>query len=60
MKDDRADPIPFHVHLDVCARCRNQPFNLCETGALMLRVSVALAPMLRDARANRPKPEIDE
>jgi len=23
----------FHAHLDACARCRNEPFNLCSTGA---------------------------
>lgn len=26
----------FHAHLDECARCRNQPFNLCATGALRI------------------------
>lgn len=22
----------FHAHLDVCKRCREQPFNLCPIG----------------------------
>jgi len=26
----------FHAHLDECARCRNQPFNLCATGQRLL------------------------
>jgi len=27
----------FHAHLDECERCRNQPFNLCPEGDLILR-----------------------
>ncbi len=27
---------PFHEHLDACEQCRDQPFNLCETGAKAL------------------------
>ena len=27
----------FHAHLDVCAQCRNQCFNLCPTGAKLLK-----------------------
>lgn len=27
----------FHAHLDTCARCANQPFNLCEVGARLLK-----------------------
>lgn len=30
----------FHQHLDVCERCRTQPFNLCTTGHLMLLKAV--------------------
>ena len=26
----------FHAHLDECERCRNQPFNLCPTGAAIM------------------------
>lgn len=26
----------FHNHLDVCERCRNQPFNLCPLGQAAL------------------------
>jgi hypothetical protein len=31
----------FHRHLDVCAQCRNQPFNLCPSGYSLLTVAVA-------------------
>ena len=27
----------FHKHLDRCAQCREQPFNLCPKGALFLQ-----------------------
>lgn len=27
----------FHDHLDVCARCSSEPFNLCDIGASLLR-----------------------
>ena len=30
------DPEMFHNHLDKCARCRNQPFNLCPVGHALL------------------------
>jgi hypothetical protein len=26
----------FHAHLDLCVRCRTQPFNLCPQGAALL------------------------
>ncbi len=26
----------FHDHLDICERCRDQPFNLCPIGYLAL------------------------
>jgi uncharacterized OB-fold protein len=29
----------FHAHLDICARCASQPFNLCEVGAELLRAA---------------------
>jgi hypothetical protein len=29
----------FHAHLDACVRCREQPFNLCEHGAELLRLA---------------------
>lgn len=36
------EPLPrvetgFEKHLEVCSRCRNQPFNLCPVGAEELR-----------------------
>lgn len=31
----------FHAHLDACERCRNQPMNLCPTGATMLQEAAA-------------------
>ena len=27
----------FHAHLDICSQCRNHPFNLCPTGAKLLK-----------------------
>jgi len=27
----------FHAHLDICSQCENQPFNLCPTGAALLK-----------------------
>ena len=30
---DVKKPNPFHEHLDGCSRCRNNPFDLCPTGA---------------------------
>jgi hypothetical protein len=33
----------FHSHLDVCEQCRNHPFNLCPTGATLLRNAATLA-----------------
>ena len=32
-KDLVADREAFHAHLDVCRRCREEPFNLCARGA---------------------------
>ena len=29
----------FHAHLDVCNQCRNHPFDLCPTGAQLLRAA---------------------
>jgi hypothetical protein len=34
----------FHAHLDQCARCRQQPFNLCDIGASLLRRAVEAIP----------------
>ena len=27
----------FYGHLDVCSQCRNHPFDLCPTGAWLLK-----------------------
>lgn len=27
----------FHKHLDVCRQCANHPFDLCPTGAKLLK-----------------------
>ena len=35
---------PFHAHLDECARCREQPFNLCTRGAALLRICATTPP----------------
>lgn len=37
----------FHDHLDVCARCMSEPFNLCPVGAAALGDAVHSAPKLR-------------
>lgn len=29
--------MPFNKHLDTCERCRNEPFNLCPVGTLLMR-----------------------
>jgi hypothetical protein len=29
----------FHTHLDECEQCRNHPFNLCPTGAELLKAA---------------------
>jgi len=29
----------FHAHLDVCARCRTKPFDLCPVGGQLLRAA---------------------
>lgn len=29
----------FHKHLDVCKRCRDNPFDLCQTGAALLKAT---------------------
>lgn len=31
------EPKSFHEHLKACKRCNDEPFNLCATGALMLK-----------------------
>jgi hypothetical protein len=35
MEDEMIDR--FHVHLDVCKQCRDHPFELCPTGAELLK-----------------------
>ncbi len=34
---DLPPDLTFHGHLDACARCRNEPHNLCPTGAALLK-----------------------
>ena len=36
-------PADFHAHLDKCDRCREQPFNLCMMGAVLLRLAAVSA-----------------
>lgn len=31
----------FHAHLDACAQCREQPFNLCAVGQKLVREALA-------------------
>ena len=35
----KAETDDFHAHLDVCERCRLQPFNLCFKGLLILEIA---------------------
>lgn len=44
----------FHDHLDVCLRCRNQPFNLCPAGALALRQQVQSQPVADSGLGSNP------
>ena len=30
---------PFHVHLDQCEQCEKNPFDLCHTGAFLIKVA---------------------
>lgn len=32
-------PDAFHRHLDGCKQCRENPFNLCREGEMLLRAS---------------------
>lgn len=29
----------FHAHLDACQQCREHPFDLCSTGAVLLKAA---------------------
>ena len=42
MTETKADKFgdAFHAHLDACPRCAHHPFDLCLTGAALLRSSV--------------------
>lgn len=44
----------FHAHLDGCARCRNEPFNLCAEGSRLL-AAVATAPTTEDESLTLPE-----
>lgn len=42
---DRPDPAEaFHAHLDECARCANEPFNLCAAGHVLLLLTAQKSP----------------
>lgn len=34
---------PFHAHLDACRQCRENPFSLCASGAILLQLSATTA-----------------
>ncbi len=42
MSDLPPDIQKFHDHLDVCRQCREHPFDLCPTGATLLRAAARL------------------
>jgi hypothetical protein len=47
----------FHAHLDGCAWCQNQPFNLCPRGHALLLATVDVAPVGEaDAAPSAPAP----
>lgn len=33
----------FHAHLDECAQCEKQPFDLCAIGARLIRLAADFA-----------------
>jgi hypothetical protein len=35
----------FHHHLDICAQCRNHPFDLCPEGAGLLKYAATGKPL---------------
>lgn len=41
MEDDITKP--FHDHLDKCKQCRENPFALCEVGALLIQITAGRA-----------------
>jgi anti-sigma factor ChrR (cupin superfamily) len=46
----------LHAHLDMCTQCREQPFNLCATGAKALAESMAKLHEALDERASKYVP----
>jgi len=45
----------FHAHLDVCKRCREQPFNLCDVGEkLLIAASLAKVAKRREKAKENP------
>jgi hypothetical protein len=38
----------FHAHLDVCARCAKNPFNLCAEGHVLLLLAARAATSSRE------------
>ncbi len=32
----------FHAHLDICSQCEQHPFNLCSTGARLLKEAATM------------------
>ncbi len=51
----QADVDAFHAHLNVCTRCANQPFNLCNTGKILIE-RTAPAPKMDWERHVTPTP----
>ena len=46
----------FHRHLDICKRCREEPFNLCPTGRTLLEAQVEQN--ADELRRHDPRPQV--
>lgn len=49
----------FHRHLDVCAQCRERPFDLCPLGATLLTASVSVRLDLSTLPGSFTSPQLD-
>lgn len=43
------NPAIFHLHLDICERCRKNPFNLCPTGQLKMQEALKAKEATKEA-----------
>jgi len=45
----------FHAHLDVCPQCEQHPFDLCSTGARLLKQAAETAEIPAPAPSKEPR-----